>query len=59
MTEWLKVISESVNPVQVDLSLPAVEFFLPVAVICGVCVLATALWIVAAQRYVWSQGRRP
>jgi hypothetical protein len=57
MNEWLRVISESANPVQVSLSLPDLESFLLVAVICGLCVLATTLWFLAAQRYVWSQGK--
>ena len=59
MNEWLRVIPEPVDPIQVNLSLPGIEFFLPVAIICGICVLATAVWIMATGKYAWSQGKRP
>jgi hypothetical protein len=59
MNGWLEVISEPVNPIQVNLSLPGVECFLPVAIICGVCVLATAVWMLVVGKYALSRGRHP
>lgn len=52
MNEWLRIISEPVNPVQVTLELPGIEYFLPIAIICGVCVLATIVWILAVQEHL-------
>ena len=59
MNEWLRVIGDPANPMQVNLSLPGMEYFLPVAIICGICVLATAVWTMATGKYAWSQSRRP
>lgn len=55
MNGWLKVVSETVNSVQVTLELPGIESLPPVAIICGVCMLLTALWILAIGKYIWSR----
>lgn len=59
MDEWLRVISNPLDPIQVNLSLPGIESFLPVVIICGTCMLATLLWLLAAARHARTQGRPP
>lgn len=56
MNEWFRAVSEPVDAMPVDLSLPGVECFLPVAIICGFCVLATVVWMVSVQKH-FSQER--
>jgi hypothetical protein len=57
MNAWLRIIYEPLDPIQINLSLLGVECLLPVAIICGVCVLATAVWVLAVGKYTWSQSR--
>jgi len=57
MNEWLRVISEPVDSIQINLSLPGMECLLPVALLCGICLLATVIWTLATGKYIWSQGR--
>jgi hypothetical protein len=59
MNEWLTVISEPVDSMQVNLSVPSLECLLPIALICGICVLATVIWALATGKYIWSQSRHP
>jgi hypothetical protein len=59
MNEWLKVISESMNPAGLGLKLsyPNLGDFLPVAIICGVSIVLTALWLLVVFEYTWSRGK--
>ncbi len=59
MNAWLEVISEPVGLTQVHLGLPGLECLLPIALLCGICILATAIWALAASKYVQSQSRCP
>ena len=49
MNGWLKIISEPVTVPEfgLDLPYPGLNDLLPVAIICGVSVLLTALWVLA------------
>lgn len=44
MTQWLTPTSESMSPVALDLDLSyvATNYFVPIVVVCGICLLATA-----------------
>jgi len=60
MNEWLRAIAEPMTPVELHLSLSSFETgdLLPVAVICGLCILATAAWALAVARYAASHSNR-
>ncbi len=53
MNGWLKIISEPVNAPEsgLDLAYPGLGDLLPVAIICGVSILLTALWVLAMSGY--------
>jgi hypothetical protein len=53
MNGWLKIISEPVTAPDfgLDLAYPGLSDLLPVAIVCGVSILLTALWILATSGY--------
>jgi hypothetical protein len=57
MNAWLRVIYEPLDPIQVNLSFPGIECLLPIAIICGICVLATVVWALAVGKYTCSHGK--
>jgi len=59
MNGWLKIISEPVNIPEfgLDLPYPGLDDLLPVAMICGVSILLTALWVLAMSGYARSRDR--
>ena len=59
MNGWLKIISEPVNAPELglDLAYPRLNDLLPIAIVCGVSILLTALWVLAVSRYASPKGR--
>ena len=53
MNGWLKIIAEPVTAPEfgLDLAYPGFSDLLPVAIICGVSILLTALWVLALTGY--------
>ncbi len=53
MNGWLKIISEPMAAPEfgLDLSYPGLNDLLPAAIICGVSILLTTLWVVATSDY--------
>ncbi len=60
MNGWLKIISEPVNAPDfgLDLAYPGLNDLLPVAVICGVSILLTTLWVLATSGYTRPKDQR-
>jgi len=56
MNEWLRAVLEPMNPVEFNLNLshPGLSDLLPIAILCGFCLLATAVWTLAAAKYAGS-----
>lgn len=59
MNGWLKIISEPVTIPEFGLDLPYPELsdLLPVAMICGVSILLTALWVLAMSGHARPRDR--
>jgi len=53
MNGWLKIISEPMTAPEFGLGVPdpGLSDLLPVAIICGVSILLTALWVLAMSGY--------
>jgi hypothetical protein len=58
MNEWLRAIAEPMIPVEFHLKLSFFEMgcLLPIAIICGLCILAIAAWVLAVARYAASHS---
>jgi len=56
MSPWLRTTSESMTPAQLDTEFycEAMQCLLPVAVICGLCLLATVIWVTTIGHYAGS-----
>jgi hypothetical protein len=59
MSEWLKMLSEPAAPTvrNLDFSDQAVACLMPIALICGLCLLATAIWALTVVRYTTSHHK--
>ena len=59
MNGWLKAISEPVNAPELgwDLAYPGLNDLLPVAIVCGVSIVLTALWVLAMSGYARPKGK--
>jgi len=59
MNGWLRAILEPMNPVEFNLSLsyPGLSDLLPVVILCGFCILATAIWALTVTRYAGSHHK--
>jgi hypothetical protein len=57
MNGWLRAVLEPMNPVEfnLNLSFPGLSDLLPIAILCGFCILATAIWALAAAKYAASR----
>lgn len=55
MNAWIELISEPIGtgPSGLDLVLPDTTMFTPLAVVCGVSLLLTALWTLGVWEYLW------
>ena len=60
MNAWLRAVLGPVNPADFNLSLswPGLSDLLPIAILCGFCLLATAIWTLTAARYAASHHGR-
>ena len=60
MSNWLKVISEhaKIEELGLDFPYPDVWDLLPVAIICGISILFTVMWLLAVWEYVRLKDRR-
>jgi hypothetical protein len=54
MSNWLALISERARAEELglDFAYPDVGDLLPVAILCGISILFTALWLLAVWEYV-------
>jgi len=61
MTEWLITISDATSPVELTVDLSALDLhcLLPIAIICALCVGATALWAMTVGTYTRSHQEHP
>jgi hypothetical protein len=59
MSKWIELISEPLRPEVWELDLPRldIEKLLPVAIICGISILLSALWLLAVCEYEWLRTR--
>lgn len=59
MNEWLKAISESMDPGQLglDICYPSLRDLLPVAVLCVISILCILLWLLAVWQYAWPKDK--
>ena len=57
MNGWLKTISEPMNTIDFGLkvSYSQVGDLLPVAIVCGISILLTAVWVLAVGSYARSR----
>ena len=53
MTEWLTTISEATSPMELNMNVFGTDLagFLSVAIICGLCLAATAVWALTVVTY--------
>ena len=60
MSNWLAAISErgGTEELGLEFSYPDVGELLPVAVVCVISILLTALWLLAVWEYVVLRGKR-
>ena len=60
MSGWLRTVLEPMNPVEFNLNLayPGMIDLLPMAILCGLCLLATAIWALTVARYGASRHGR-
>ena len=60
MVGWLMTAPEPISPVQFSLYLPFLDirYFLPLAVVCGLCTVATAIWAVTIGSHAGSRSKR-
>jgi hypothetical protein len=59
MSTWIELIPEPMRPemMRLDLYNPGIRDFLPVAIVCGISILLTALWLLAVMEYTWLKNR--
>ena len=59
MNEWLKTISEPMAPMGQNLNFSdhAMDYLMPIAIICGLCLLATMIWALTVARYTALHGK--
>ena len=59
MNEWLKTISEPAVPVVQNTGLSDLTMggLMPIAVICGLCLMATVAWALTVARYTAAHKR--
>ena len=59
MSCWLRLIADPTEVEVIDLrvAFPMVESLLPVALVCGISILLTALWLFAVYEYTWLKRR--
>jgi hypothetical protein len=57
MNGWLRVVLEPMNPVEFNpnLSYPRLSDLLPIAILCGFCLLAAAIWTLTVAKYIGSR----
>jgi len=57
MNGWLRAVLEPMNPVEFNLNLfyPGPSDLLPIAILCGFCLLATAIWTLTVAKYAASR----
>jgi len=60
MSEWFELVSERMKPEEfgLDFSYPDMGDLLPVAILCGISILFSALWLLAVWEYVWLRDRQ-
>ncbi len=59
MSNWIELISETIRPESLRLNFPypVIRDLLPVAIICGISILLSALWLLAVCEYTWLKGK--
>jgi len=59
MNTWIELISETIRPESLRLNFPYPDIrdLLPVAIICGISILLSALWLLAVCEYTWFKGK--
>jgi len=60
MSKCLLLISEcaKIEELGLDFSYPDLLDLLPVAILCGISILFTVLWLLAVWEYVWLRDRK-
>jgi len=59
MNTWIESISKTIMPESLRLNIPYpdIKHLLPVAIICGISILLSALWLLAFCEYTWLKGK--
>ena len=58
MNTWIELISKTIRPelLRLNIPYPDIEDLLPAAIICGISILLSALWLLALCEYTWLKG---
>ena len=61
MSKWIELISETAWPESLSLNIPYPDIrdLLPAAIICGISILLSALWLLTLCEYTWLKDKYP